>query len=107
MCCGPDHIGPPPGWYAGTEEVETRAEVRARQLAALASIIRPAEQSEPGPRPRRSPPPRSTERGQGRAIPRQPVSLPGNDWDGDWWQLDPAQDFDAWWLHFTPPSRNI
>lgn len=68
MCCEPDHIGPPPGWYDGTTEVETLAEVRRRQLAALASILKPPDQSDPGPRPRTGPRPVSTEDGQGRAL---------------------------------------
>lgn len=76
MCCGPDHIGPPPGWYAGTAEVESLAEVQARvraapmalQLAALASVLQPHGQADPGPRPRTGPRPVSTEGGNGRAL---------------------------------------
>jgi hypothetical protein len=94
MCCGPDHIGPPPGWHDGTAEVETRAEVRRRQLDALATVIRPPGQADPGPRPRRGPPPRSTEGGQGRAIPRDRVLLPG--WT-DEWVTDPGGDAIPWW----------
>jgi hypothetical protein len=65
MCCGPNHIGPPPGWHQGTAEVETLAEARRRQLAALASVLmNPAD-----PRAtRRGRRPQSTEGGQGRAA---------------------------------------
>jgi len=73
MCCQPDHIGPPPGWYEGTAEVETMAEIRAaiaavsmaERLNVLAACLHEGHQRGSGP----GRGPRSTEGGRGRALP--------------------------------------
>jgi len=75
MCCQPDHIGPPPGWYEGTAEVETMAEIRAaiagvsmaERLNTLAACLHQGHQRGSGP----GRGPLSTEGGRGRALPRE------------------------------------